>query len=298
MKNLFRDYTIGHFINQPLSRTEFEINLFENMVEPDVDDVHKHNFYEILWVDEGSSRQTIDFQTHQLLPKSLFFISPGQVHEFEAWQGLKGGTIMFTEDFFLRNQQNKDRLFEISFLDNVYFNPNLFLGCQDFALFRNYINMLMAEDSRKDSDPEILQSLLHILLLQVQRSIKKEGAQPSDRRNIILFKQFKNLLEAGYTEGKKVADYAKELNISKHHLNRIAKELTGQTAGNVIKSRTLLEAKRLLTYSDYSVAEIATHLHYFDASYFSKTFKSITGQSPIEFKMQMSEKYQKAPVML
>jgi|KBSMisStandDraft_5_1062788.scaffolds.fasta_scaffold06473_5 AraC-like DNA-binding protein len=298
MKKLFPDYSIGHFINQPSNKTEFEINLFEDMVEPDVDDVHKHNFYEILWVDEGTSQQTIDFQTYQLGPKSLFFISPGQVHEFEAWQGLRGGTIMFTEDFFLRNQQNKDRLFEISFLDNVYFNPNLFLGCQDFAMFRNYINMLLAEHNRQDANPEILQSLLHILLLQVQRSIKAESNQPTERRNIILFKQFKNLLEAGFTEGKKVADYAKDLNITQHHLNRIAKVLAGQTAGTVIKSRTLLEAKRLLSYSDYSIAEIASHLHYFDASYFSKTFKSMTGQSPLEFKMQMSEKYRKETLLL
>jgi AraC-like DNA-binding protein len=298
MKKLFPDYSIGHFINQPSNKTEFEINLFEDMVEPDVDDVHKHNFYEILWVDEGTSQQTIDFQTYQLGPKSLFFISPGQVHEFEAWQGLRGGTIMFTEDFFLRNQQNKDRLFEISFLDNVYFNPNLFLGCQDFAMFRNYINMLLVEHNRQDANPEILQSLLHILLLQVQRSIKAESNQPTERRNIILFKQFKNLLEAGFTEGKKVADYAKDLNITQHHLNRIAKVLAGQTAGTVIKSRTLLEAKRLLSYSDYSIAEIASHLHYFDASYFSKTFKSMTGQSPLEFKMQMSEKYRKETLLL
>ena len=298
MKKLFPDYSIGHFINQPSNKTEFEINLFEDMVEPDLDDVHKHNFYEILWVDEGTSQQTIDFQTYQLGQKSLFFISPGQVHEFEAWQGLRGGTIMFTEDFFLRNQQNKDRLFEISFLDNVYFNPNLFLGCQDFAMFRNYINMLLAEHNRQDANPEILQSLLHILLLQVQRSIKAESNQPTERRNIILFKQFKNLLEAGFTEGKKVADYAKDLNITQHHLNRIAKVLAGQTAGTVIKSRTLLEAKRLLSYSDYSIAEIASHLHYFDASYFSKTFKSMTGQSPLEFKMQMSEKYRKETLLL
>jgi AraC family transcriptional regulator, transcriptional activator of pobA len=187
MKDLFRSYTIGHFINQARRVTEFETTFFEEMEELDIDEVHKHTFYEILWVDEGSSRQTIDFQSYDLRPKSLFFISPGQVHEFESWQRLKGGTIMFTEGFFLQNQQNKDKLFELSFLDNVYFNPNLLLQCLDYITFRNYIDLLVAEKKRARPNEEILQSLLHILLLQVQRSIESTENINTTKRNIILF---------------------------------------------------------------------------------------------------------------
>ena len=38
MQLIFPRYTIGHFINQPDNRTEFEILRFERMDEPDVDD--------------------------------------------------------------------------------------------------------------------------------------------------------------------------------------------------------------------------------------------------------------------
>ena len=115
MNNLFPYYSIGHFINQPESKTEFEITRFEEMEEPEVDDVHRHTFYEILWVDAGVSRQIIDYVEYDLSENSLFFISPGQLHEFEEWQPLRGGTIMFTSDFYLFNQQNQEMLFELSF---------------------------------------------------------------------------------------------------------------------------------------------------------------------------------------
>jgi len=298
MKDLFPFYSIGHFINQPSNTTEFEITRFEDMVEPNVDDAHKHTFYELLWVDEGKSRQTIDFQSYDLQPKSLFFISPGQVHEFEGWQNLKGGTIMFTGDFFLYNQQNKDKLFELSFLDNVYFNPNLLLGCQDYVSFRNYIQLLITEKNRVGSMNEILQSLLHILLLQVQRSIKTKENRNSAKRNVILFKKFKNILESNYTQALTASNYAEKLNITEHHLNRVTKEITGQTAGTVIKARSILEAKRLLSYTDCSVSEISSYLSYFDSSYFSKIFKSATGKTPFEFKTEMSKKYREKPVLL
>jgi len=290
MKELFRSYSIGHFINEGANPTEFEITFFEEMDEPNVDEVHKHTFYEILWVDEGRSRQVIDFHSYELQSKSLFFISPGQVHEFESWQNLKGGTIMFTEDFFLQNQQNKDKLFELSFLDNIYFNPNLLLQCQDYFTFKNYIDLLVSEKKRAIPNREILQSLLHILLLQVQRSIETAN-NVNAKRSIVLFKRFKTMLASNFTRALTPAYYAQQLNITQHHLNRIVKEITSKTTTEVIKARTILEAKRLLTFTDLSVSEIASELNYFDSSYFSKIFKAEAGQAPLQFKAQMSERY-------
>lgn len=293
MKDFFPFYGIGHFINQPSKHTEFEITRFEEMDEPEVDNVHKHTFYEILWVDEGESRQTIDFQSYELKPKSLFFISPGQVHEFEAWQELKGGTIMFTEEFFLQNQQNKDKLFELAFLDNVYFNPNLLLQCGDYALFRNYIDLLLLEKNRILSNCEILQLLLNILLLQVQRSIEARQPVNSSKRNIILFKQFKNMLEINFRNAVTANEFAHKLNITRYHLNRIVKEITGNTVTDVIRARSILEAKRMLLFTDLTVSEISSSLNYFDSSYFSKIFKSAAGYAPLEFKSLMFQKYRR-----
>jgi AraC-like DNA-binding protein len=291
MKKIFRSYSIGHFINEVANPTEFEINFFEGMEEPDVDEVHKHNFYEILWVDEGISRQVIDFQAYELQPKSLFFISPGQVHEFESWRGLKGGTIMFTEDFFLQNHQNKDKLFELSFLDNIYFKPNLLLQSQDYITFKHYLDLLVVEKKRVIPNTEIIQSLLHILLLHIQRSIDTANNVTATKRNIVLFKRFKNLLENNFTLALTPSYYAQQLNITQHHLNRIVKEIANKTTTEVIRARTVLEAKRLLTFTDFSVSEIASQLNYFDSSYFSKIFKAEAGQTPWQFKEQMSERY-------
>ena len=54
---MFPVYSIGHFINEPDNPTNFEITRFESMAEPDVDDPHKHTFYEILWIEEGLKQE-------------------------------------------------------------------------------------------------------------------------------------------------------------------------------------------------------------------------------------------------
>lgn len=291
MKDLFPFYSIGHFINEPISRTEFEIMKFDEMEEPNVDDIHKHTFYEILWTEEGISKQIIDYKEYEVLPNSLFFISPNQVHQFEEWKPLKGGTILFTEDFFLFNHNNKDKLFELSFLDNFYANPCIQLSKSNFADIKQTIDLLVIEQKRKDKSQTITQSLLHILLAQVQRCIDTETEKLISKKYLIIFKQFKSLLDKHFVENKTVSFFAQHLHITAHHLNLISKEVTGKTASEVIRARSILEAKRLLTFTDKTVLEIAFELNYTDSSYFAKTFKAETNQSPIAFKTEMSEKY-------
>jgi AraC family transcriptional regulator, transcriptional activator of pobA len=291
MKNLFPLYTIGHFINQPKNQTEFEIMRFEHMEEPDVDDIHKHTFYEILWTEEGISKQTIDYQEYEVLPNSLFFISPNQVHQFEEWKPLKGGTILFTEDFFLLNHNSKDKLFELSFLDNFYANPCIQLDKKHFVEIKQTIDFITNEQNRNDKSQTITQSLLHILLTQVQRCIDSDIEKPVSKKYLILFKKFKSLLDKYFADNKTTSFFAEQLHITAHHLNLITKEVTGKTASEVIKARCILEAKRLLTFTDKTVSEIAFELNYTDSSYFARTFKSETNLSPIAFKTEMSEKY-------
>jgi AraC family transcriptional regulator, transcriptional activator of pobA len=291
MKDLFPLYSIGHFINEPTNQTEFEIMRFDEMDEPNVDDIHKHTFYEILWTESGLSKQSIDYKEYEVLPNSLFFISPNQVHQFEEWKPLKGGTILFTEDFFLLNHNNKDKLFELSFLDNFYVNPCVQLSKSNFAEIKQTIDLIDIEQKRADKNQTITQALLHVLLAQVQRNLDTETDKPISKKYLILFKQFKSLLDKHFSENKTTSFFAQQLHITAHHLNLITKEVTGKTASEVIRARSILEAKRLLTFTDYTVSEIAFELNYTDSSYLAKIFKAETKQSPIAFRTEMSEKY-------
>ena len=293
MKELFPFYSIGHFINQPNNPTEFEITRFDEMEEPDVDDLHKHTFYEIIWIEKGKSRQVIDHVEYEISPGSLFFISPGQLHIFEEWRPVMGGSIMFTENFFLLNYLDKDKLFEISFLDNFYSHPVLRPNKSSFVEIQQTIHAIDKEKRRKDSLVSMMQALLHILLLQIQRCVDSQTEAAVSKKYLILYKKFKNLIDLNFAKNLNVSEYASKLSITQHHLNSISKEVTGRTATEVIRTRTMLEAKRLLSFTDNSISEIASQLGYFDSSYFAKMFKSEAGMSPLQFKSTISESYRR-----
>jgi AraC family transcriptional regulator, transcriptional activator of pobA len=287
----FKNYSIGHFINQPTNPTQFEVLLFGSMDEPNVDDFHKHTFYEILWIEAGISKQTIDYKEYTVRPNSLFFISPNQVHHFEEWKPLTGGTILFTEEFFLLNQNNKSKLFELTFLDNIHANPCIQLGKAKFNEVKQTIEQIIIEQKRKDPSITIVQSLLHILVARIQRSLDNHGGNIIPKRSIVIYKEFKNLLEIHFLKNNTASFYSKKLNITNHHLNLVLKEVTGATLSQAIRERRILEVKRLLTFTNLTISEIAFKLNFVDGSYLNRVFREETAKSPTEFRNAMSEKY-------
>ena len=289
---MFPHYGIGHFIGEPENPTEFELTRFERMGElPDIEDPHKHTFYEILWTDAGRSTQVIDYRAYDVEPGTLFFISPGQLHHFEEYQPLLGGSVFFTEDYFLRHQPDRTQLFQMTFLDNFFGNPLHRPAPAAWKDIRQTIDELERERYRPDEDERIVRSLLHILLARVQRSFQQQQPGTTSSRYVVLFKEFQRLLNQHYGAGWTARTYAGHLAVTPHHLNSVCRSLTNRTTSQLIRARSILEARRLLTFSERSVSEIAAALGYYDLSYFGKMFRTETGRSPGQFRREVSEKY-------
>lgn len=291
MKSIFPRYHIGHFLNQPNNPVEFAVARFEEMEDPDVEDVHQHTFYEILWVEEGQSTQVIDYQSYAIFPGSLFFISPFQVHHFEDWQHLHGGSIFFQASFLQSQPHFSSPLLDCVFLDNGYANPHFCPPKEDWKNILQTIHSLENEQKQAQPDPQILQGYLQVLLAQVRRSWRDSLAPNPSLRSLHLFKQFKQKLEENAGKGKTAQFYASQLNITPHHLNVVCQEVAGRSTSQVIRDRTILEAKRLLTFTDLNATEIAQHLHLTDSSWFAKIFRQSTQSSPLDFRRKMAPKY-------
>ena len=99
-----------------------------------------------------------------------------------------------------------------------------------------------------------------------------------------------SLIEEKYTTQKSAIAYAEDMNLSVKHLNRICQKTIGKTTTDVILERIILEAKRLILYSDNNLTEIARNLGYEDYSHFSKLFKQKSGMSPSQFQKMCLKK--------
>jgi len=152
-------------------------------------------------------------------------------------------------------------------------------------------DLLRTEFAQPMPHDDSLRALLLVLLNQIQRKVNARRASITSTNYQAVFKQLNALLQKHYIDNWPVSYYADALNITPHHLNTVARTITGQTAGEIIRGRSILEAKRLLTFSNQTIQQIGDKLGYKDSSYFARTFKHETGLAPITFRQQMSQKY-------
>jgi AraC family transcriptional activator of pobA len=85
-----------------------------------------------------------------------------------------------------------------------------------------------------------------------------------------------------------VSHYAALLGVSPQRLSETCRHSTGVSAKTLILERVILEAKRLLCYSEMPVSEIAAHIGYDDPLYFSRAFRHVVGSSPRAFRTSLS----------
>ncbi len=294
----FPVYDIKDFIaphQQP--SIHFHINTLEAHppLPPGIQTPHKHRFYELFFVQEGTAHHLVDYEEYEMRAGSFFFISPGQLHFWSKTrrEGIRGFRLMFTEEFFLLFEQDNLFLTELVHFDNVYQHP-LFQFEPGFnSLLFTYFDLLHREYQRENCYEKALYSLLFLLLAEVRRLCEKQPLTDATKHRALLFRQFLSLLEIHFQSHWTADEYAKSLHISPRHLNRILNEMTNQSLSDIIRNRLILESKRLLTFSGLAVAQIAEQLGFEDAAYFARYFRKAVGMSPTDFRESLSEKYHK-----
>lgn len=251
---------------------------------------HVHTFYEIIWFEECGSHHSVDFQDYDVEANSIFFLSPGQVHHFDGVTRHKGILLKFCTDFLKANHDGSDAFIRYGLFDTFDANPYRITS----PIIVQQLHQLIAQMEEEMNHPQafghldMLRSLTRIFLTLVQRhGERKQQMELSDARpSLRLFAQFRNLLEQEYDRLHTVGDYATRLNVSGKTLSNSLSECSGKTPLAFINDRIVLEAKRMLRYSNLMVKEIAYNLGYDDPSYFVKFFKRQTGFLPSDFREQ------------
>ncbi|MBV9389442.1 MAG: helix-turn-helix domain-containing protein [Chroococcidiopsidaceae cyanobacterium CP_BM_ER_R8_30] len=248
---------------------------------------HRHSFYQIIWVTRGRGAHLIDFNTYPIEPFTLYFLSPGQVHEWKLTEAVFGYIIAFTNKFFSSSLQDTSLLSELPYFYITNTQPLLCVGNEQAAIFNNIIQRIETEYQASLIDHEaMLSAYLRILLIEAKRIYCPNQTTYTVTSSVLITKQFLLLIEENFLTQTFVSEYAKLLGITANHLNETVKRTTGKTAGELIRDRLLLEAKRLLIYSELSISEIAHKLNFEDPAYFGRFFKRYAHCSPSDFRQQ------------
>ncbi|MFY7887989.1 MAG: helix-turn-helix domain-containing protein, partial [Spirosomataceae bacterium] len=274
-------YSIDRFNRQAEKAIQYQAELFDINRNFKVSYPHRHDdFYEILFLTQGEGIHTIDFQQYAIRPNTIFFLSPGQIHELALSEDVQGYIILFTSSFYHFNKTDPHKLFELPFFYNLsQETPPIYLdNAECIQTLTNLFREAISENKQYLSDKdEAIRALLDLILIQCKRIYPLSQQDEKTNKGKIIVKRFKQLIEEKCKENLSVKDYANLLAISPNYLSETVKSVTGRTSTDLINDRMILEIKRLLKHTDMGISEIAYSLNFADQSYFSKYFKKLTG---------------------
>lgn len=248
---------------------------------------HKQDFNMLLYVECATGEITLDNHIIRLDGPKIIMIRPQTICRLEINGLAKGQVVCFTEEFFLlRYDENVRRRFAFMQHDK---QPFVDLDSEQKSHWETLIDLLGVEYKlhRKESQ-KALHAYLNILLIEMERMISPLGFISVNRPRYEKIAQFERLIDQHYTEKRLPSAYADKLHITTNYLNKMCKEETGCTAGDLIRRRIMIEAQRLLHHTSLSVSEIADRLGFESVSYFVTFFKKYEDRSPEQYRHQIA----------
>lgn len=257
---------------------------------------HRHTFYVIFWATAGSGTHYLDFVGDEVRPHSLHFVGPGQVHYWDLEDDLQGYVVVFESQLFLE-KADRHLMEQLDFFHPLEGVSVLNPPAPNVEFFQHVFERLEQEyQESRFGRPFAVRSWLRILLIEAQRlAAVRNGTKTEIPAEKQLANRYVQLVEQNAIQHHKVAWYANQLGVTVAHLSKSVKSALGLTAGELLRNRILLEAKRLLVHTDETAAAIALQLNFKDASYFGRFFKRETNQTPRQFRNQLPTKYQNRP---
>jgi AraC family transcriptional regulator, transcriptional activator of pobA len=247
---------------------------------------HIHlNLFQIFLFEKGEGVIIGEKEDTTLQTPCIVVMPANNLHGFRYTTETNGRVITISDSFL-------ESLFKTSPKVNMELNKMRHIHIEnEIARFESLIRIIdrISQELYEDLPEKRLamQAYLSILLVEVFRFVyqRQERLFKTDNRQLTYFQAFQKNIKKALSASKTVTEYAKELNITTVHLNRICQAVAQKSALQVAHEHIISEAKKYLIHTSYTITEVCYMLHFNDPAYFSRLFKKEVGVSPKAFKV-------------
>jgi AraC family transcriptional activator of pobA len=245
---------------------------------------HVHSgLFQVFFINEGSFDLYESGEKRTFSGPCLVLVPPTAVHGFDFNEQTKGRIISIADA--LLHDILSDTDFVVQMLNTLvcitHFSPMYSAEHIETSLERLHEELFTNETGKSIMLEAALKQLFVTFYRLWEKS--KQGDSELDPVNLGYFEKFQRLTRQ-ISAKQSVKALAAELAISTVHLNRICNKIAGRSAGQLMNERLLDESKNYLSYTSYSVSEIAYLLKFDYPNYFARFFRKHTGLSPSEFR--------------
>lgn len=250
---------------------------------------HRHTFFEVLFVYQGTAVNTIGGVDHVLHEKELMFIPPNVEHELFTTGVVVD--ILFKKSFISSNFFNFVPFynsFSSFFFDSVYAKEQhkfLVIDISDNANVTSLIYNLIEEGlSKREKGNILMNSLVQSILFLLCRD-QGQSAQLSEDMSTTnqLVVDIVHYISENYCNVT-LEDVARKFNYSVPYLSKVISNTMNMTFKEIVYKTRIDKALNLLSSAYDSVESISEVLGYGNPASFYRAFKNVIGMTPNEYR--------------
>ena len=261
------------------SPEEIRINFHAENCETSVRQQHLYQSADLLEQDQVNQHE-LEYNAERLLLSYIQNGEPERIEELFTSAPILGGGPM--ADNTLRQMKNT-----CICAATLAARAAIAGGMDDTASFR--LSDLYIQRTELTSDLPTLEKLRQSILVDFARQVQQvryHTAFSSSEKDKNIFNACAEYISQNLYTQICVEDMAQQLGYSRSYLCSRFKKLTGLTITQYILQQKIVNAQRMLEFTDKSISEIAALYMFSSQSHFQNVFKRIVGQTPQSYRRQ------------
>ncbi|RZJ54151.1 MAG: AraC family transcriptional regulator [Flavobacterium sp.] len=272
----------------------FEVDFRELSQFPKL--IRRNNFFELIYIVDGTGIQIINNNTFQYQKGNLFLITPQDSHSFEITTPTKFFFLRFNE-YYIKSNSSGIQMETVQRMEYILQNASHRPGC----ILKNHIDkplialliecIINEQNNQQIYHQKITEQIVNAIITIVARNIAlklPKNIKESTGEMVLEILHYiqENIFNPKELKSKKISEH---FNISLNYLGQYFKKQTGETLQDYILNYKLRLIEARLLNSDMRINEIADELNFSDESHLNKVFRKHKGINPSEFRKKFAK---------
>ena len=253
---------------------------------------HFHNFFEIIYIVDGSALFNINGKEYRACDNNIIFINNFESHNVKLIKYPYKRYYILIDSDYLYSSIKDMRLVSILKCRPQNFRHVLCISGQNSAEIYGMIKKLYEEiNNEYDLKDIALKSYFSLLFTFIYREFKPYFMPDSygSLSNEIL--KIQKYIEDHYNEDITLSKAAGLFYMDRYYLSHIFKEVTGYTFREYVIRQRLSKAKDMLYYTDETITDICTDSGFNNVNNFIRTFKNYEGITAHRYRKKYRKLY-------
>lgn len=255
------------------------------------DGLHRHNFFQLILLEEGHIDHVVDFEQHRMEPQSISLVFPHQLHEVVMSPDAKAYLIMFDETVFCSEILHNDlKDYNIDLQKRVNYvsfekNQQVFKELTD--IWKSICELY------KDFNPVNkmqIKLFIKIMIMKIINVCPERALVSTDNEDTSLYIAFREKVDKEFKGNRVVNSYANDLSVSTKRLTEVCRHFSGLTPLEIIHEKLNLELKKVLAIGHMSIKEISLEFGFSSHAALNKYVEQKFSMTPVQLKNKLRNK--------